>query len=179
MSQNWNFMKNFKFDFLRIRRTLNSKSMWFQHYWVLDFRDLSITFWCLSSSWIFWDFNRVTCILYHHTEFQRNRSTTKIFISISIIFWFWMKIFAMSLELQWWEIDPWSLEQKWCLWIVVLLWAIKWLIFFRCLRVKKNCLLMKIPVFLFFWSHSSNPWMNWKISKQFNLCLTVDIGQNP
>ncbi len=47
----------------------------------------------------------------------------------------------MNLVLQWWEIDPWSLQQKWCLWIVVWLWAIKWLIIFRCLRVKKNCLL--------------------------------------
>jgi hypothetical protein len=36
--------------------------------------------------------------LYHHTKFQRNRSTTKIFMSISIIFWFWKKIFEMSLE---------------------------------------------------------------------------------
>ncbi len=62
MDQNWNFLKNFKFDFFRIRRIFNSKSMWFEHYWVLGFRDLSITFWCLSSSWIFWDFNRMTYI---------------------------------------------------------------------------------------------------------------------
>ncbi len=29
-------------------------------------------------------------------------------------------------------------------------------------------LFVKIFVLFFFWSHSSNPWMNWKISKQFN-----------
>jgi hypothetical protein len=81
-------------------------------------------------------------ILYHHAKFQRYRSTTRIFMIISLIFWFWKEIFEMSLELQWWEIDPWSLQQKWCWWIVVLLWAIKWLPFFRCLRVKKTASLI-------------------------------------
>jgi hypothetical protein len=53
--------------------------------------------------------------------------------------WFWMKFFEMSLfELLWWEIDPWSLQQKWCLWVLVLLWPIKWLTFLGFWELKKT-----------------------------------------
>jgi hypothetical protein len=34
---------------------------------------------------------------------------------------------------------------------------------------------IKIFVWFFFWSHCSNPWMNWKISKQFNLWLSENF----
>ncbi len=41
-------------------------------------------------------------------------------------------------------------------------------------NLSKDCWdpFIKIFVLFFFWRHSSNPWMNWKISKQFNLWLS-------
>ncbi len=49
----------------------------------------------------------------------------------------------MSLELQWWEIDLWSLQQKWCLWVVVLLWPIKCITFLGDWELK-NCFKMAL-----------------------------------
>jgi hypothetical protein len=72
--------------------------------------------------------------LYHHAKFWVNRSTIKGFM---IKFQFFLTGSKILRRVWSWRGERWTHRQKWCLWLVLLLWSIWDLTFFGLFDFKK------------------------------------------